>query len=694
MTKNKKAFSIIKIVFIKYNVIFLLQLILGFFFLAEICLADYFPITKWEISPFFLLLGILGLTLIQFILFKLRIVSENQVSPYHRLRDKNYISIILLFLIFCYIFHVNGGAHFSIDDKKYYAYVKSLVIDGDLDFQNEYQQLRVSDPYHLHHRTKAGRPPNIYPPGSMTLWLPFFILIHLILKIIRHFDPGLLINGIIQPYRNAIGLSTIFYACLTFLIIYRMLKDYVKKSLAIMTVLLFLLSTFLIYYIIFAPLMSTVCEAFMASLFIFLWLKQRKSATIFRYLILGIAGGLLIFVRPTLGIFLLLPLIDVSRGIISSLRRKNWAASKRICCLSFALLTGIVVGAIPLLFVWKALYGEWIVSFSRYFPRLSSPHILQVLFSWRHGLISWSPIILFSLLGLIILSFKHKDIGFGFISIFLITLYINASQKDWWGGGSFGARRFTSLAAIFCFGLAFFIQWIKSKTGRKIFLIAMILFTCLIFWNLLLLYQFENNMINHSASVPLSTMLKNNKVILLQRLPENIKLTGCWIKGLSLGITSKQYQELKNLNAFQGDFKIDIGGDDEPFIGKNWGAKDLQGETNFRWALRGKSTLLFPLRETSSYQLFISCWPYTYPDSPPQSIELKINAKKLPAILLHKHPRSYNIFVPQKYLRKGINEIEISSAYSIRPSAFNPSLDPRKISVAYDYFHFKVINKK
>lgn len=679
----------IKTAFTKYNVIFLFQIILTIFFLAELSLVNYFPLVSCEVAPFYLLLAIMGLFLLQFTLFRLQLLPEDQVFPYSRLKDKNYLIIIVIFLIFCYLFHAYGGAKFfTFDDKKYYAYVKSFVIDGDFDFLNDYQQLRVEDPYHLHLRTKAGRPPNIYPPGSMALWLPFYFLIHILLKIIRLFDPGLLTDGLIQPYRNSVGLATIFYACLACLIIYRMLKDYVKKSLAITSVLMFILSAFLIYYIIFSPLMPTVCEAFIATLFIFLWLKWRKGGNFYRHLLLGSAGGLSIFIRPTLGIFLLLPAIDIMSGFVASLRHKNWGAIKRECFLSVALLIGIAVGAMPLLLVWKAVYGEWIVSFSRYYPWLSSPFILQVLFSWRHGLISWSPITLFCLLGLIFLTIKHKEIGLSFIAIFLMILYINASQKDWWGGGSFGARRFASLTPIFCFGLAFFLQRIKNKIGKKLLIPVLIFFCCLIIWNLLLLYQFERNLINSSDSTHPITLLNNNKSILLQRLPETAKLTGYWIKGLSLGISANQYHKLKSSSSFTGDFLIDIAGEDEPFIGKNWGIKDHQGDISFRWSLRGLSTLLFSLKKTASYHLFIHCWPYTYPSSPPQSITLRINGHRLPAIPLQNKPKRYNILIPKKYFKKGINQIKIFSAYSIRPSYFIPNLDPRKISVSFDYFSF------
>ncbi len=692
MARNKRIVTYLKTLITKYNILFFLKIILLFIFLTEICLADYYPFVRWKIAPLFLLLGILGLFILQILLFKLRLMREENVFPYNRLQDKNYLYLIILFIILCYIFHSNGGAHFSIDDKKYYAYVKSLVIDGDLDFQNEYKELQVQDNYHLNFRTKAGRPPNIYPPGSMALWLPFFILIHFVLKIISHFDLGLLINGMIQPYKNALGLATIFYACIAFIIIYKILKEYVKKSFAILSVLLIILSTFLLYYIVFSPLMSTICEVFMVSIFIYLWLRQRKEPSIILNLFLGITGGLLIFIRATFIVFLILPLADIIRNIFKYKNRSSKALTDKNILQLVSLFSSVILGAIPLFLVWKAVYGEWIVSFYRYFSWLSSPRIFKVLFSWRHGLISWSPIILFSLIGLVILTIKKREIGISFFVIFLLLLYINASQKDWWAGGSFGARRFASLAIIFAFGLAFFLQWIIANRYKKAAITLWILFFVLIVFNFLLLYQFEKNLISRSESVRPLAMLKNSENIVRQKVPEALKLIPSWVYGMRFGVSARKYYELDNCEPFSDDFTIDIGGNDHLFIGKNWGTKDRTEDISFRWSLRGLSTLLFPLKNPSSYLLLIHCWPYTYPDSPPQSIELEINGHKAATIPIRKQSKIYNVKIPEKYLNNGINELKVISAHSIRPSYFSPNLDPRRISVAFDYFSFKRIN--
>jgi hypothetical protein len=692
MARNKRIITYLKTLITNYNIIFILQIILLFIFLTEICLADYYPFVRWEIAPLFLLLGILGLFILQILLYKLRIIREENVFPYNRLKDKNYLYLVILFIILCYIFHSNGGAHFSIDDKKYYAYVKSLAIDGDLDFQNEYQELQVQDNYHLNYRTKAGRPPNIYPPGSMSLWLPFFILIHFVLKVISHLDLGLLTNGVIQPYKNALGLATIFYACIAFIIIYKILKEYVKKSSAIFSVMLIILSTFLLYYIVFSPLMSTICEVFMVSLFIYLWLKQRKEPSIILNLVLGIAGGLLIFIRATFIVFLILPLADIISNIFKYKIRSNKVLTDKNLVQLTSFFPGIILGAIPLFLVWKAVYGEWFVNFSRYFSWLSSPHIFKVLFSWRHGLISWSPIILFSLIGLVILAIKKREIGISFCIIFLLLLYINASQKDWWAGGSFGARRFASLAIIFAFGFAFFLQWIIDNTSKKAGITLWMIFLVLMIFNFLLMYQFEKNLISRSDSVRPLVMLKHSKYIVMQKIPESLKLIPSWLCGRRFGVSAQKYHELSKCEPFSNDFTIDIGGNDHLFIGKNWGTKDRTEDISFRWSLRGLSTLLFPLKDPSSYLLLIHCWPYTYPNSPQHSIELEINGHKLTTIPIKIQSTIYSVKIPEEYFKNSINELKIISAHSIRPCYFSPTLDPRKISVAFDYFSFKRIN--
>jgi len=66
------------------------------------------------------------------------------------------------------------------DGQGYYVQLRSLIIDGDLHHQNEYD-LYVTE----HHitknalkRTKTDHVPNKYFIGPAIFWLPFFLIAH------------------------------------------------------------------------------------------------------------------------------------------------------------------------------------------------------------------------------------------------------------------------------------------------------------------------------------------------------------------------------------------------------------------------------------------------------------------------------------------------------------------------------------
>ncbi|MCM2315259.1 MAG: hypothetical protein NDJ92_08920 [Thermoanaerobaculia bacterium] len=84
--------------------------------------------------------------------------------------------------------------------------------------------------------------------------------------------------------------------------------------------------------------------------------------------------------------------------------------------------------------------------------------LVPVLFSSWHGLLSWSPIVLVSLTGWLVLyrdGAARRDLAIVFGLMFAGELVANAAlDRYWWGGMSFGARRFVDLAAPFAVGIA------------------------------------------------------------------------------------------------------------------------------------------------------------------------------------------------------------------------------------------------
>src|SRR2546429_9966547 len=63
----------------------------------------------------------------------------------------------------------------TADAAYYYAYLPSIVLDGDLDFANQY---RVTQNWYRLGATPIGRPANVFGIGPAVFALPAFVVGH------------------------------------------------------------------------------------------------------------------------------------------------------------------------------------------------------------------------------------------------------------------------------------------------------------------------------------------------------------------------------------------------------------------------------------------------------------------------------------------------------------------------------------
>jgi hypothetical protein len=155
---------------------------------------------------------------------------------------------------------------------------------------------------------------------------------------------------------------------------------------------------------------------------------------------------------------------------------------------------------------WRAAMG--------YAFAFTTPKILQVLLSSWHGLLAWTPLVLFCLAGLPFLYRRSRALGIAFIIAFLLQLTFISTWRDWQGGAAFGNRYFISCTMIFTLGLAALID----RLQQRIRLAWMGLFGGVwVVWNYLLLYQYGTGMIPRSGPVSWKFMFDN--VIRLITMP-------------------------------------------------------------------------------------------------------------------------------------------------------------------------------
>jgi len=75
-------------------------------------------------------------------------------------------------------------------------------------------------------------------------------------------------------------------------------------------------------------------------------------------------------------------------------------------------------------------------------------------------MLSWTPILIPAMLGLIVLYRRDRLFGGGLLLALLAYYYFIASYPDWDGISSFGNRFFVSLTPVFVIGLAAALDWL------------------------------------------------------------------------------------------------------------------------------------------------------------------------------------------------------------------------------------------
>lgn len=367
-----------------------------------------------------------------------------------------------LFFLFCQFIFLSHywlvGNGVWGDGRFYYVIVRSAVIDHDLDFHNESQV----NPFTFEQiSTPTGKVFNKYSIGAPLLWSPFFLvadgMVHLGQTLHLTSLPA---DGYSHPYRLAIGMGAVTYACLGIYFTYLGLKESFSSQLALLSSLGVALGTNVFFYTAVDPVNSHSASIFAAGLFFYLLTKYWQKPQLLTSLFLGVVCGLLALIRMQDILFLFAVYWLIWQQSHLSLLQKvtHWCAVSVMTLITF----------IPQLAEWQYLLGSIRNPYSligeTFMPL--QPHFLEVLFSFNNGLFVWSPLLIASLVGLVITRKSiFSQLGLG---LWLLEAYAISSWHGWWGGASFGGRMFLALAPFFAFGLAKVLERFKIEKSLKL----------------------------------------------------------------------------------------------------------------------------------------------------------------------------------------------------------------------------------
>jgi hypothetical protein len=380
------------------------------------------------------------------------------VSAGHDVRPWAWFAVAGLVLLLALTFKPS----IENDGIGYFSYLHSLVVDHDLDFTNEYLAARAEGvgyyPLLIESRTANGMLADYFPIGAAAISLPVYLVT---LAARPSGEPQF---GV--PFSVTISLVSLLVGLIALALSYRLAAGLTKSASALIGVVGAAAATPFIYYLLYEPSYSHTFSACAVAAFLYVWWWRRDSRSALGWFALGLLGGLMGLIRYQDGPLLLIGLLD---------RPRRWW----YFLLFFA---GALVAFAPQLPVDQALFGSLLPARPagqelQFFPG----HYLDVLFSSFHGLFSWTPIDLLAVAGFIFVTDRRLKLAF--IYALVVEVIIGGAAPDWFGGFSFGMRRFVSLTPFFAIGLAALAQ----RVGPRVSWAAVAAFVA---WNVVLITNF------------------------------------------------------------------------------------------------------------------------------------------------------------------------------------------------------------
>lgn len=384
------------------------------------------------------------------------------------------------------------------DGVGYYAYLRSSVIDRDLNFENEY---RRADPVfrrtffdqsgrlRQYQRTDTGHVKNQWGVGAAIAWAPGFLIVHVLLEGAHaagiSAPPS---DGFSLPYRWAAAASTslasvagLVLVALTYL--RRFHLDQSRRRLAIIGTALAAAAGSYPIYGFFLPFWSLALTCLPLGA-LMLRSSARRPRPPLSTFVDGLLAGFAFIIHPMSAPWIMLPLLRIlvdDRSPPGRILR------------TVLLALGWGVAYVPQAVSREIIYGSPVAAGYNVGLRLGDPDLLRPLFSTNHGLLLWTPIVGIGIAGLIHLAlWKRSRFAASLVLIFVVTAFLVGSL-DFYEASSYGNRYFLPALPALSFGSAHAL--VAAAGNRRRIILVGSLASLLTLWNIGLMFQWGWGMI-------------------------------------------------------------------------------------------------------------------------------------------------------------------------------------------------------
>jgi len=404
--------------------------------------------------------------------------------------NKFDFSLITIYvLIFALLVTIINTGLYKENEKVLYADVAIYYVYLPITFiHHDYTAVsidRKANQLICTHPTSIGKRAIKYTMGMAVLYSPFFFITHLYSHLF-----GLDTSGYSMQYQLALLLSSLFYFAIGLFFLRKVLLMYFNQLVTSITIFAIVIGTNLLHYATYRAPVSHAYSFALFSVFIYLTILWHRKPNYYKSITIGLLTGLIVLVRPS-NIIIILFFIFYNVSSWENIKSKVVFYLKDYKQMLVIVFFAIVVW-IPQLLYWKSVTGNFFYySYGDEGFFFSNPQIYRGLFSYRNGWLTYTPLMIFALIGIFMLLKKHREFFVPILIFTILNIYIVLSWWCWWYVG-YGNRAFVESYALLSIPFSTFLSWFFSKKILKIIIIPVIAF--LVFLNSFMVWQFNNGM--------------------------------------------------------------------------------------------------------------------------------------------------------------------------------------------------------
>ncbi len=497
------------------------------------------------------------------------------------------------------VMQLQFGARLQSDGFYYYAYLRSMAFDHDVDFANDYRLLGMGGRAYLFQPTETGHAQSAWTIGPAIVWAPFFAAGHEAAHWLRATGRrDVPLDGTSFPYRQSVVIAGLAYALLGAWFTLRFTRQFVDGRTAGAAVALIMGGSFVLWYALVEPTMTHAPSMAGVAAFAWFWAATIGRRRAWQWAALGLLAGVIGLIRWQNVLFALLPACEAATALWRGARSRDGAAVRAVLGHGLLFTAASTVGFIPQLLAWKAIYGHFFaVSPIGPAMRFLDPHVIEVLFASRNGLLAMSPVLWVAAAGLLVFAWRRPSVGVPIVIVAAAMTYFNASVGDWWGSAGFGGRRFDGLVPLFAPGLAVAIVAIRNLAARRPYVIAAAALGLFTVWNVTFLSAVDRGDARLAAANDFGVVSGEQARQVIDDIGHPFSYPASLWFALANGVRPAAYDYLSG--GFLSDPKqpygrIDFNAENERLLDDGWSDVQRDGARTFRWASH-RAGLLMPL---------------------------------------------------------------------------------------------------